>query len=136
MGLYLFSRSTYDDKPTIQHFETEVYTDLEFPNTYLLNEDKRKAVTNPNPDPSKFNIITWVPVDKYLVVCIEYPNCENYEGKKVLVYEDLTIEQLRRFNTIDPHFSESTKFKSPIARFIPTTTGMDMAVKFCLAMIN
>ena len=116
----LLSRSSYDEPI----------------NNYLFSEDKRKAISDKNPDPSKFNIITWVPVDTYLVVCIEYPNCDNYEGKKVLVYEDLTIEQLRRFDTIDPHFSDSKRFKSPIARFVPTTTGMDMAVKFCLAMIE
>jgi hypothetical protein len=129
MGCFFMSKSSYDP---YEQAKANKYKDLG--NTVYT--DLEKASISKNPDPSKFNIITWVPVDKYLVVCIEYPNCENYEGKKVLVYEDLTIEQLRRFDTIDPHFSESKKFKSPIARFIPTVTGMDMAVKFCLSMIN
>ena len=40
------------------------------------------------------------------------------------------IEKLKAQKVIDPHFSESKKYYSPIARFEPTMRGWGMAMKF------
>ncbi len=120
------SRSSYDEPRGIKYFQDpkvqEVYTDLE----------KVKG----NPDPTRFYVIKALPVGTYLVAVIKYPDAISYEGVKVLVYEDLTEVELRRFTTIDPHFSDSKKYKSPIARFVPTNDGWDMALHFCAMMLT
>lgn len=58
----------------------------------------------------------------YLVIEATYPNCTNYEGKKILLYNKYrsSAEVLAANNgELDPHFSE----KGPIARFSPGTLG-------------
>lgn len=83
----------------------------------------------PNPDPLKWIIRESVAVGKHLVLHINYPDCTNYEGDKILVYRNTTIEQLLIQKTIDPHFSYNKKFISPFARFEPTQYGWECAVE-------
>lgn len=84
-----------------------------------------------NPDPSKFTIHSiWEWSSKrgrYALVSISYDNCVGFERNKLLLYKGLTADQIQRFKNIDPHFSNSTQWASPIARFAPTTEGGDMA---------
>jgi hypothetical protein len=67
---------------------------------------------------------------------IRYPDCKNYEGKKIMVYEKTNITQLVSQRKIDPHFSNHPNFRSPVARFEPTPKGWDMAKVFCAAMLG
>ena len=84
-----------------------------------------------NPDPSHYQLVKAEEQPGYLIVMIRYPNCTNYEGNKILVFKDLTLIQLVNQKLIDPHFfPNDAKFKSPIARFVPTQEGWDMAVAF------
>lgn len=90
-----------------------------------------------NPDPHNYRIGALKYVGAYMVLAVKYPNCKNYEGKKILVYKDVELEQLlHQPGGIDPHFSDATTNKSPIARFQPTDQGWDMAVTFCGAMTH
>ena len=75
-------------------------------------------------------------VGKYLVLKVRYPDCTNYEGVKIMVYEDTNIIEIQKVNkgTIDPHFGVNPDFISPIARFEPTDRGWEMAIKFCKSM--
>ena len=41
------------------------------------------------PQPRRFNIIDTLSIGKYLIVTINYPDCKNYEGNKILVYENI-----------------------------------------------
>lgn len=103
MGLKLFSTSSYD----------------------RIYPDTSKNTSNPNP--SNYKIIRAIEKNSHLLVEIEYPDCRNYEGRKILVFDNLTYDQLKSFKTIDPHFSNNKKFKSPIARFEPTERGLKLA---------
>lgn len=87
--------------------------------------------TNQNPDPLNYTLIKSDDVNSYLIVMIKYHGCSNYEGKKILVYKDISLIDLVNQKSIDPHFSNSKKFHSPIARFVPTDDGYKMAIKFC-----
>ena len=107
MGIRLFSRSRYPE---------ESY--------------KAEEIPPGNPDPAKYKIIDTLTVGHILIVEIVYPDCKNYEGKKILVYENMTADQLRKQKYIDPHFSKNAKYKSPIARFEPTDRGWRMAESF------
>jgi hypothetical protein len=82
----------------------------------------------PNPDPGNYKIIKHTQINSALVVKIQYLDCTNYEGIKVLVYANTTLAELKAQKLIDPHFSENKKFKSPIARFTPTKLGWRLAI--------
>ena len=84
----------------------------------------------PNPDPNNYTIVKYEQWLDKLVVLVKYHDCTNYEGQKVLVFLGITIHDLRKQNSLDPHFSESKEFYSPIARFEPTNRGWQWAVEF------
>ena len=82
-----------------------------------------------NPDPNNYQLVKAEEKNGYLVVMIKYPDCTNYEGNKILVFKDLTLLQLVNQKLIDPHFFPANKkFKSPVARFVPTDEGWNMAL--------
>jgi len=82
----------------------------------------------PNPDPSRYKVLRWDEDHPgALIIEIEYLDCTNYEGRKVLLFLNVTLAQLLRQGKIDPHFSENTEHFSPTARFEPTEVGWNMA---------
>ena len=95
-----------------------------------------KAAPLPNPDPANFVIKDIVEVGSYLVARIHYPDCKNYEGNKIMVYENTTKEQLKSVERLDPHFCERLGCISPVARFVPTEQGWDAAKIFAELMEN
>ncbi len=81
----------------------------------------------PNPDPSK-----WVVEQKttysngWVVLLVSYPGCTNYEGRKILVFDDeKKLEELLKSGLLDPHFDD--KSYGPIARFEPSARGVELA---------
>jgi hypothetical protein len=89
----------------------------------------------PNPNPENFKIIASLCCEDFLIVRVNYPDCTNFEGDKILVYQgDITAEDLAKRKTLDPHFHDNPKHPSPIARFEPTEEGWRMAKIFVLAM--
>jgi len=119
MGLCMggFSRSKYDDSRELLRLKKEMH-----------------RIQTQMPNPHIFSIYSHWQFGKYLVVKVRYDNCTNYEGTKILLFEGVTMDQLRKWKHIDPHFSDSTKFKSPIARFVPTPYGIEMAVSLAKAL--
>jgi hypothetical protein len=79
----------------------------------------------PMPDPKCYAVLRSQYSQHYLVLEVQYPDCTNYEGRKILVF-DCKVLDLVRQGAIDPHFSE-TGF-SPIARFEPTPRGWELAL--------
>ena len=84
----------------------------------------------PNPDPYNFEIVDSIRDGRFLIVKVNYPDCKNYEGNKILVYENVNLNKLRLQAALDPHFSNNTELYSPIARFEPTDRGWIMAQIF------
>lgn len=82
-----------------------------------------------NPDPNNYQIIKAEEENGYLIVKIKYPNCTNYEGEKILVYKNMTLIKLVNQKIIDPHFFNDNNYASPIARFVPTDFGWEIAQK-------
>jgi hypothetical protein len=83
-----------------------------------------------NPDPTDYKLIFATDIGNILVMKINYPNCTNFEGNKILVFKDISLIGLINQKFIDPHFNNSKEIKSPIARFEPTEEGWDNALKF------
>jgi hypothetical protein len=111
MGIRLFSADSY-------------------PKEKYVSKDVSVDVPPGNPNPTNYKIIDTLTIGNILIVDIQYPDCKNYEGRKILVYEGVTQFELRRQKYIDPHFSINKKFHSPIARFEPTDRGWKMAESF------
>ena len=82
----------------------------------------------PNPNPKRYTILNYHQNGKWLVLLVNYPDCTNYEGNKILLYKGVYIDDLMGQGSIDPHFSNNVQKYSPIARFVPTMEGWDMAI--------
>ena len=119
MGMVkLFSSSSYDERQPVTIVEKIV--------------EKVRRVPAPNPNPRNFEIIRAEEIGK-LIVMVRYPDCTNYEGLKILMFEeDVTLHDLTRQGTIDPHFSDNPNMISPIARFAPTKEGWELAEMLAL----
>ncbi len=87
----------------------------------------------PNPNPRKFVLNSVIQVGKFVVAQITYPDCTNYEGDKILVFEGVTPAEVKQWKEIDPHFCNAAH-KSPVARFEPTLKGLRYAIAFCRAV--
>lgn len=85
----------------------------------------------PNPDPSNYRILQNEKIGDFLILMVNYPDCKNYEGNKILVFQYVTLSELTDQKLIDPHFSSNPLMYSPIARFEPSKKGWEMATKFC-----
>jgi hypothetical protein len=122
MGMALFSRNVYD-KPNVvyQTIEKIIQTPVLIP-------------PPPNPNPLNFNIINSLEEGKYLIILIQYPDCTNYEGRKILMYKGIDKAKLLMQGSIDPHFSNNPEKYSPIARFVPTIEGWEMAIALAKTM--
>lgn len=90
--------------------------------------------SNPNPKPDNFNINSTQTIGRFLIVDITYNGCTNFEGRKILVYENVHYTTLKMLTNIDPHFSDNPNYISPVARFRPTNRGIAMALEFCKSM--
>ena len=120
---HLGSYSSYDKKPQTTVIERIV---------------KKPIYVNklPNPDPTNWILNKSKKIGDYLIVDITYPDCTNYEGRKLMLYAGVTIRKLRNQRSIDPHFSSNKKFYSPIARFEPTEFGWDMAELLAYKLVS
>ena len=81
----------------------------------------------PNPNPKNFEIKRLYEIGPFVVVWVRYPDCTNYEGNKIMIYEAKEGD-IRSLKTLDPHFCEN--HLSPIARFEPTERGWHWALSF------
>ena len=88
---------------------------------------KQKKIKG-NPDPNNWQLIRAKSfAGGFLLIELEYPDCSNYEGRKILVFKDVDSKALFAQGAIDPHFFPDGKYKSPMARFEPTDRGWSMA---------
>ncbi len=76
-----------------------------------------------------FDIVKYRQFGRILVVQIIYPDCTNYEGNKILIFNDCHINIIQCRKGIDPHFVENSNYEL-LARFQPTEKGWRMAVDF------
>lgn len=93
------------------------------------NKSTQRSTVTGNPNKFNWELISFTKVGKAAVVKIHYPDCTNYEGNKIMVYDD-AAEAMKLIQTggVDPHFCED--HYSPVARFKPDEAGMNIALKF------
>ncbi len=88
-----------------------------------------------NPDPDNYTIEDVETIGVHTILVVRYHGCVNYEGVKILVYDRSPAELLKQ-KTLDPHFFEAKDVASPVARFVPSGKGREMARLFCKAMLG
>lgn len=96
--------------------------------SYQDQRNRYPDMEDVNPDPYNFKIIQANQYGSYCIIVAEYPNCKNFEGKKVMVFK-CDVEEILKRKKLDPHF-ELDKY-SPVARFAPTDEGMRLALSLC-----
>lgn len=122
MGLRLFGSSSSGDKKK----STSMFSHWLSESKGSIPIDNKNFI--PNPDPTNYKIVKHIYINNILLVMINYLDCTNYEGNKILLFENCTIEQLIAQKYIDPHFCDNDEFLSPIARYEPTERGWLMAM--------
>ena len=84
---------------------------------------------NINPNPFNFKIIKKSIIKNDMIVLwVNYPNCKNFEGNKIIVLSKDDYLTVKKTNKLDPHFSSVGQ--TVIARFQPTETGWNQALEF------
>lgn len=91
-------------------------------------------VSKYDPNPSSFIIKRHIEQYGHTIIWINYPNCKNYEGDKIILFKNTTFQQIEALTEIDPHFTELDTIK-PFARFEPTKEGWKI-VQLLLNHIN
>jgi hypothetical protein len=86
-----------------------------------------------NPDPENFKILEALEIGNLMVIKVQYPDAKNFEGIKIMVYENVKPIDFMNTRELDPHFFNDTGIKSPIARFKPNKEGWEMAKAFANA---
>lgn len=96
-----------------------------------IMERSCRFYTATNPNPKNFKINRFEQINGYVLAEITYPDCKNYEGRKILLFKAASMSKiiLNNFGIIDPHFDNAKNVISPIARFEPTQDGWNMALK-------
>jgi hypothetical protein len=84
-----------------------------------------------NPNPKNFRILQSERIGRFVILLVNYPDCNNFEGDKILVFEGVSVDELQSLTSLDPHFCDSKVHPSPLARFVPTLNGWVHATKFC-----
>ena len=82
-----------------------------------------------SPDPDKFRIKEIAERNHHTLIRINYPDCTNYRGDKILLYRNIRSLEILGSIHLDPHFSESSNCPIPFARFRPTKKGWEMGLK-------
>jgi len=88
------------------------------------------------PDNANYDIQRVERVGPHIVMEVLYPNCSkcSYEGRKVMVFLDVTEVQVLKWRKIDPHFSDkqraANEAPSPAARFPASDQGWADAVTY------
>ena len=85
----------------------------------------RYTSSAPNPSPDRFKVTKVEQIGKHLIAQINYFDATNYEGNKLCLYKNLTVNDLLQQKRLDPHFSKTGL--SPVARFKPDAEGWDLA---------
>ena len=88
-----------------------------------------------NPNPKRFNVITEKKIGDLTIAKVNYPDCTNYEGNKILVMKSKYLAKAKNKGTLDPHFCKDESL-SPVARFAPTKDGWHMALLFAEAYVR
>lgn len=85
---------------------------------------EKPARANVDPNPACFRILSARIKRGHILAEILYPNCTNFEGRKIILFKGVSIHNITKMDYLDPHFSEKGNI---IARFSPSIEGILLA---------
>jgi len=93
------------------------------------------AVTG-NPDPQNFKIIKTKTIGIHSLIYVNFPDCKNYGGDKILLIVGMTNKEIRKLKKLDPHFHDGQPIGEPyiVARFTPTKADWGMGLHMLKAI--
>jgi len=125
MGVFGFSRGSDDDGGSLGIGMSRGSSNCGSTSTAAL----RQPVRDGNPNKYRFNVKRRKNIGNACVAEINYPDCDNHDGDKILVYSDANILDMGlEALCLDPHFLHVGN--SPVARFEPTEIGWKYAISF------
>jgi hypothetical protein len=88
-----------------------------------------------DPRPNLFKIKEIKQIGKFVLAVVNYPNCTEYNGDKILIYDFVSVADVASQKLLDPHFimprSGVDKGVYPVARFVADWHGRMLAESFC-----
>ena len=91
--------------------------------------ERERMETLPAPDPKNFRLEKVETVGSSVIAIVHYPDATNFEGRKIIVFQGTTEEEIRERDEIDPHFDEAEdKEGRIIARLLPDEEGWEIAL--------
>lgn len=97
-----------------------------------LRQELENLRNLPNPREDNFKILVAGEINGHLILEVVYPDCTNFEGKKLMVYKrGVTLLEIVNQKSLDPHFQDNSNYISPVARFIPNALGWELARRMC-----
>ena len=83
-----------------------------------------------NPDPQNFKIIKTKTIEQNSLIYMNFPDCKNCEGDKILLINGMTAKEVRKLKKIDPHFTEELNISEAfvVCRFHPSNIGWNLGV--------
>ncbi len=104
---------------------------------------ERTRLLPATPDATQFQIEDVVRVGPHLVIKALYPNCAkcSFEGRKVMVFLNVTETEAIRWRKIDPHFRAptmigNTEAPGPAARFPASAEGWQDALDYAARKVR
>jgi hypothetical protein len=86
------------------------------------------AMKDVNPNPKNFEIVRTDVEGGFVIAEVRYIGCTNYEGRKILMFRNNSLQSILDADSLDPHFCNNDECISPFARFEPSPEGWDMAI--------
>lgn len=132
------SHPDHPDSPSNRRYQTSA------PSVYDSSGFGYAAATVETPDAENYTIEKVERVGDHLVLEVLYPNCKkcSFEGRKVVVYLNVTEVQVLRWRKIDPHFKDPkakvspTEAPSPAVRFPASPEGWADALEYARSKLN
>lgn len=93
---------------------------------------KKEDLLSRTPDPEVFEVIRVEKICDLLVMEVQYTSCTkcSFDAKKIMVFDNVKLEDVIPWRNIDPHFREAKGSRTdrkvappPIARFPADDTG-------------
>ena len=133
MGLYRRISGSVQERKGLSSFRRISSSSVSTPNSSVSTPP-----ASGNPDPYNYKLVRSAEYNdnSYVVIEVQYPDCTNYEGRKILVFEGTDTATLVKQGPLDPHFFLAGKYKSPIARFEPTDRGWEMAKRLVESLLT
>lgn len=75
-------------------------------------QKKQQELLDRTPDPNVYEVVKVIAVGSWLVLMAQYTSCKkcSFDAKKIMVFENTTMQDVIYWRRIDPHFAKPRSF--------------------------